>query len=156
MTRFVMLFFFWLLVFSFNLLNGRQRLFRTMAQIESLYIGPNGDEDGVSLADCGVRMAKAGADLIGLNCLFDPFITLENMKTIKEALDQQNLKPFLMCQPLGYKTPDAGDFGWIDIPEFPYAVEPRQITRIEAAKYARQAYDLGIRYTIIRPVQILL
>ena len=25
-------------------------------------------------------------------------------------------------------------------------MEPRQITRFEAAKYARQAYDLGVRY----------
>lgn len=38
-----------------------------------------------------------------------------------------------------------GHFGWITLPEFPYAYEPRQITRIEAMKYAREAYDLGVR-----------
>ena len=26
------------------------------------------------------------------------------------------------------------------------AVEPRQITRFEAARFARQAYDMGVRY----------
>ena len=32
----------------------------------------------------------------------------------------------------------AGNYGWIDLPEFPYCIEPRWITRIEAMKYARQ------------------
>ena len=111
----------------------------------TLCVGPNGDEDGITLGECAVRMAKAGADLIGLNCLFDPFILLDCMKVMKEALDKERLEPFLMCQPLGYRDPDAGHFGWINIPEFPYALEPRQITRIEAAKFARAAYDMGIR-----------
>ena len=26
------------------------------------------------------------------------------------------------------------------------AIEPRTVTRFEAAKYARQAYDLGVRF----------
>lgn len=112
----------------------------------TLCVGAKGDEDGVSLAECAVRMAKAGADLVGLNCLFDPYITLENMKTAKEALDKAGLKPYLMCQPLGFRNADAGHFGWIDIPDYPYAMEPRQITRFEAAKFARDAYNLGIRY----------
>lgn len=90
-------------------------------------------------------MAKAGAQIIGLNCLFDPFIMLDCMKVMKKALDAEGLKPFLMTQPLGFRTPDAGNYGWIDLPEFPYATEPRLITRIEAMKYARQAYEMGIR-----------
>merc|ERR1719157_351051 len=61
-------------------------------------------------------------------------------------MDKEGLYPVLMSQPLGYRDPDAGHFGWVDLPEFPYAIEPRQITRIEAMKYARAAYDLGIRY----------
>ena len=135
-------------------------------------------------------MARAGATLVGVNCLFDPFITLENLKKIKTALDSADLKPFLMVQPLGYRTPDGGHFGWVDLDEFPYgnscilsktregkrgqgkgkgnqkrelemivttgngkcitkkfpAVEPRQITRFEAGRFAREAYDLGARY----------
>ena len=26
----------------------------------------------------------------------------------------------LMAQPLGYRTPDVGRYGWITLPEFPY------------------------------------
>ena len=70
-------------------------------------------------------MARAGADLVGLNCLFDPFIMLDCMKIMKEALDKEGLHPHLMCQPLGFRDGDAGHFGWVDLPEFPYAIEPR-------------------------------
>ena len=67
----------------------------------TICIGPSGDEDGVSLGECAVRMARAGADLVGLNCLFDPFIMLDCLKVMKQALDDQGLKPYLMSQPLG-------------------------------------------------------
>lgn len=112
----------------------------------TMCISPKGDGNGVPLGECGIRMAKAGADLVGLNCLFDPFIMLESMQTMKNALDKEGLKPFLMAQPLGYKTPDGGPVGWSYLPEYPYTLEPRQITRIEAMKFARAAYELGIRY----------
>merc|ERR1711971_1273882 len=45
-------------------------------------------------------MAKAGALLVGVNCLFDPFICLEVLKTMKVALDAFELTPYLMAQPL--------------------------------------------------------
>ena len=53
-------------------------------------------------------MAKAGAQIIGLNCCFDPFIMLDCMKIMKKGLESQNLNPHLITQPLGYRTPDAG------------------------------------------------
>ncbi len=46
-------------------------------------------------------MARAGADLVGVNCLFDPNILLDVMSEMKAALDQENLHPYLMVQPLG-------------------------------------------------------
>merc|ERR1712110_1207769 len=52
----------------------------------TMCIGPVGDESGVGVGECAVRMAKAGALLVGVNCLFDPFICLEVLKTMKEAL----------------------------------------------------------------------
>ena len=38
--------------------------------------------------------------------------------------------PFLMCQPIAYKTPEGSGGldlkqGFIDLPEFPFALEPR-------------------------------
>jgi len=34
----------------------------------------------------------------------------------------------------------------VEIPEFSFSVEPRQITRFEARKWAREAFNLGVRY----------
>jgi len=111
----------------------------------TMCMGPTGDGSEISPGECAVRMAKAGAPIIGINCLFDPFICLETMRMMKAALDAEGLTPFLMIQPLGFRTPDAGRFGWITLPEFPFSMEPRQITRWEAARFAREAYDLGVR-----------
>jgi len=86
------------------------------------------------------------ADLVGVNCLFDPYTILEVMAEMKTALNLFGLSPYLMAQPNGYRIPDGGSFGWCEIDEFPFAVEPRQLTRWEARKWARAAYELGIRY----------
>jgi len=112
----------------------------------TMCIGPGGDEGGVSPGECAVRMARAGADLVGVNCLFDPYTILEVMAEMKTALNLFGLSPYLMAQPNGYRIPDGGSFGWCEIDEFPFAVEPRQLTRWEARKWARAAYELGIRY----------
>jgi len=112
----------------------------------SMAIGPEGDLHGVSAGECAVRMAKAGADVVGVNCHFDPFMSLDALKKMKESLKAANLSPYLMCQPLAYHTPDAGRQGFIDLPEFPFGLEPRIMTRFEMQRYAREAYDLGVRY----------
>jgi len=112
----------------------------------SMAIGPEGDLHGVSAGECAVRMAKAGAHVIGVNCHFDPFVSLEALKLMKSALDAEGLSPYLMCQPLAYHTPDAGKQGFIDLPEFPFGLETRLCTRFEIQRYAREAYDLGVRY----------
>ena len=33
----------------------------------TMRIGEMGDEDGVSVEECAIRMAKTGADIIGMN-----------------------------------------------------------------------------------------
>jgi len=111
----------------------------------TMCMGPIGDGKNHTPGECAVRMARAGARIIGVNCLYDPFCSLETLRLMKAALDEAGLNPFLMAQPLGYRTPDVARYGWITLPEFPFAMEPRQITRIEAARYAREAYDLGVR-----------
>ncbi len=115
----------------------------------SMCIGPEGDLHGVSAGECAVRMAKAGADVVGVNCHFDPFVSLRTVKAMKEALQEAGLleRPtYLMVQPLAYLTPDAGKQGFIDLPEFPFALEPRVCSRWDMHRYAREAYDLGVRY----------
>jgi betaine-homocysteine S-methyltransferase len=113
----------------------------------TMCIGPEGDMHGVSTAVCAVRMAKAGANIVGLNCHFDPDMTLKTIKLMKEALHHEGLNDvFLMTQPLAYHTPDCGKQGFIDLPEFPFSLEPRVCTRWDIQNYARRAYDLGVRY----------
>lgn len=112
----------------------------------TMCIGPEGDMHGVTAGDCAVRMARAGADIVGVNCHFDPDVCLQAMRRMKAGLDAACLKPFLMVQPLAFKTPDASKQGFIDLPEFPFALEPRILTRWEMHKYAREAYEIGIRY----------
>lgn len=112
----------------------------------SLCIGPEGDLHGVSTSECGARLVKAGADIVGINCHFDPSTCLAAVKLMKEGVEAAGLKAHYMVQPLGYHTPDASKQGFIDLPEFPFALEPRILTRWEMQRYAREAYDMGIRY----------
>lgn len=112
----------------------------------TMCIGPQGDMHGVSAGDCAVRLVRSGAKLVGVNCHFDPFVCLETVKLMKEALEKASLKAHLVCQPLAYMTPDAGRQGFIDLPEFPFALESRICTRWDIQRYARAAYDLGVRY----------
>ncbi|XP_067838763.1 betaine--homocysteine S-methyltransferase 1 isoform X2 [Heptranchias perlo] len=86
----------------------------------TLCIGPEGDLTGISAGDCAVRLVKAGADIVGVNCHFDPTISLQTMKLMKEGLEAANLKAHLMVQPLAYHTPDCNKQGFIDLPEFPF------------------------------------
>lgn len=112
----------------------------------TMCIGPSGDQSKVSPGDCAVRLAEAGADILGVNCRFGPHEALQTIRLMKDALDKAKLKVHLMCQPVCYHTPDAGPTGWVNLPEAPLALEPRTLTRWDVHKYARQAYDLGVRY----------
>ncbi|XP_071794942.1 betaine--homocysteine S-methyltransferase 1-like [Asterias amurensis] len=117
-----------------------------MACVATMCIGPEGDMHGVSAGECAVKMAQAGADVIGINCHFDPDVTLAGIKKMKEGLEGAGFKKHLISQPLGFKTPDAKKQGFIDLPEFPFGLEPRIITRWDAHRYAREAYNLGVRF----------
>eukprot|EP00662_Eupelagonemidae_sp_cell21_P049692 gene49692-29516_t len=95
----------------------------------NLCIGELGDMHGTSAGDCAAdrrRRAKRH---------FGPVETVRCIKVMKAALDKEGLKPYLMTQPLGYHTPDAGKQGFIDLPEFPFGLEPRICTRWDMHKY---------------------
>lgn len=112
----------------------------------TMCIGPEGDLSDVSAEECAVRMAKAGADVLGVNCHFGPVVALQTMEKMRDALKRAGLKKHLMLQPIAFKTPDAKKQGFIDLPEFPFGLEPRVSTRWDMHTYARKAYELGIRY----------
>ena len=58
----------------------------------------NGKQNMFCQGECAVRMAHAGADVVGANCLFDPFINLSVIKRMKKKLDEENISIPLMCQ----------------------------------------------------------
>ena len=113
----------------------------------SLCIASECDYNGVPTGECAVRLVKAGADVIGVNCKFDPPESLKAVSKMKESLDKAGLKAHLMFQPLGFHCPDADlKNGYVGLPEFPFALEPRQLTRWDVHKLTRNAYDVGVRY----------
>lgn len=117
-----------------------------LAVVATMCIGPEGDMHDVPAGECAVRMVKAGASVVGVNCHFDPFVALETVKLMIAEVKKENLHAHFACQPLAYHTPDAEKQGFIDLPEFPFALEPRLCTRWDMQRYAREAYDAGIRY----------
>src|SRR5581483_4992271 len=96
--------------------------------------------EGKSAADAAKALFDAGADVVGMKCLRPPEHILRRMEEMRKALSG-----YLACQPVGYHTPkDKPDF--TSLPEFPYGLDPLQLTRKEMADYAVKARDLGINY----------
>lgn len=112
----------------------------------TMCIAKEGDLHGTTIQECAVRMAKAGSSMVGVHCHFGPDQLLDAMELVKQGLEDAKLKCHMMVQPLGYQTPDASKQGFIDLPEFPFGLEPRILTRMDCHAYARRAYDMGIRF----------
>ena len=62
----------------------------------TMCIGPAGDSNNVPPGECAVRLTRAGADIIGLNCRFGPDETLQTIGLMKAALDKEGLQPYLI------------------------------------------------------------
>uniref|UniRef100_A0A3Q4BRV1 Hcy-binding domain-containing protein n=1 Tax=Mola mola TaxID=94237 RepID=A0A3Q4BRV1_MOLML len=112
----------------------------------TMCISPEGDMDGVPPGECAVRLVKAGADIVGVNCHLDPLTCVRTVKLMKEGVQKAGLKAHFMIQPLGFHTPECNHTGYMSLPEFPFALETRAMTRWDIHKYAREAYNAGIRY----------
>ncbi|XP_003586562.3 LOW QUALITY PROTEIN: S-methylmethionine--homocysteine S-methyltransferase BHMT2 [Bos taurus] len=112
----------------------------------TMCIGPEGDMHGVTPGECAVKLVKAGASVVGVNCRFGPWTSLKTMSLMKEARQAAELKAPLMVWSLGFHMPDCGKGGFLDLPEYPFVLEPRVATRWDIQKNAREAYNLGVRY----------
>jgi betaine-homocysteine S-methyltransferase len=100
----------------------------------------NETAEGKSAADAAKALFDAGADIVGMNCLRPPQHILGPMEEMRKAVPG-----YLACQPVGYRTPkDKPDF--TSLPEFPYELDPLQLSRREMGQYAKDARDLGINY----------
>jgi betaine-homocysteine S-methyltransferase len=96
--------------------------------------------EGDTPADCARKLADAGADIVGVNCLNDPEQQLPIALEMRGAVSG-----YVAAQPVAYRTtaeqPDFTATG-----NFPYALDPLQLSRQEMAEYARQAKDAGLNY----------
>lgn len=102
----------------------------------------NKDEtsEGKSAAEAAKALLDAGADIVGMNCLRPPEHMMGAMEQMRDAVSG-----YLACQPVGFKTPkDRPDF--TSLAEFPYALDPLQLTRKEMGAYATRAREIGINY----------
>lgn len=104
----------------------------------TMNISPRGSRDGVSPQDCGRRLAQAGAQIIGANCSYEPRISLEVARAMSSGTDA-----FVACQPVGYATARIPFTG---LPEFPLALDRRQLTRFDLARFASEAEEAGVHY----------
>ncbi len=96
--------------------------------------------EGYPPAECAKRLVDAGADIVGINCLRNPKHTLPLVQQMREAVSAP-----LACQPTAYRTPDdQPDF--TSLPDFPFGLDPLQLTREEMGQYAVQARDMGVNY----------
>ena len=96
--------------------------------------------EGDSPADCAKRLADAGADIVGVNCLNGPAQQLPIAREMREAVSG-----YVASQPVGYGTSDElPDFTAYD--NFPYALDTMQVSRQELAEFTRDANEAGINY----------
>jgi betaine-homocysteine S-methyltransferase len=96
--------------------------------------------EGDPPAECARRLADAGADVVGVNCLNGPEQQLPIAIEMRGAVDG-----YVATQPVAYRTTaESPDF--TSSPSFPYALDPMQLSRTEMADYARKAKDAGIDY----------
>jgi betaine-homocysteine S-methyltransferase len=118
----------------------RAKRTRLPTMVTICFENKNETADGKSAADAAKALLDAGADMVGMNCLRPPEHILGPMEEMRKAV-----AGYLACQPVAYRTPKAKpDF--TSLPEFPYALDPLQLSRKEMADYAAHARDLGINY----------
>lgn len=94
-----------------------------------------------SAAEAAKALVDAGADIVGMNCLRPPEHMLGSLEEMRKAVPHA----FLAAQPVAYRTPvDKPDF--TSLPQFPFELDPLQLSRKEMAAYAQRARDIGVDY----------
>lgn len=99
----------------------------------TMNVSPQGSREGVPAIECARLLAAEGASIVGVNCDRDPQALLPIA-----ALQRKNTDTYIACQPIGYLTSDTGR-AFTDLDCFPLALDSRQLTRFEMARFAEQA-----------------
>jgi betaine-homocysteine S-methyltransferase len=96
--------------------------------------------EGDTPGDCARKLADAGADIVGVNCLNGPAQQLPIAREMRKAVSC-----YVASQPVAYRTTaERPDFTAFDA--FPTELDPMQLARGDMATFARQANEMGINY----------
>ena len=98
--------------------------------------------EGDAPGECAKRLADAGADIVGVNCLNAPAQQLPIATQMVAAVG--GAVP-IAAQPVAYATTEQqADFTSTD--EFPVALTAITLPRGDLARFAAEARDAGVRY----------
>ncbi len=93
------------------------------------------------IGEAAKALVDAGADIVGMNCLRPPEHMLGPLEEMRKAVPHA----FLAAQPVAYRTP-ANQPDFTSLPQFPFELDPLQLSRKEMAAYAQRARDIGVDY----------
>jgi betaine-homocysteine S-methyltransferase len=98
--------------------------------------------EGDAPGEAAKKLADAGADVVGVNCLNGPAqqlpIAIEMVQAVGGSVP-------VASQPVAYRTSEE-EPDFTSGPEFPYALTPITLARGEMARFAEDARDAGVRY----------
>jgi betaine-homocysteine S-methyltransferase len=106
--------------------------------------------DGVKPGDACRSLEEAGAVVVGLNCIRGPRTMMPMLREVRAACSGH-----VAALPVPYRTSDdEPTFQSLRDPlyeppggrSFPTALDPFVCTRYELGDFAREAFDLGVRY----------
>lgn len=113
--------------------------------------GAGAMREGWSVVDSCKRLEDAGASVVGLNCIRGPRTMMPLLREVRAAVSGH-----VAALPVPFRTHDGEptfqsltDPGYDNFPTgrpYPTALEPLTCNRYEVADFAREAFDLGIRY----------
>jgi betaine-homocysteine S-methyltransferase len=101
---------------------------------------PNSFE-GHTPGECVKRLAEAGVEIVGVNCLRAPEHTLPIMEEMRDAVSDV----YLAAQPVAFHGHDHQP-NFVSLPEFPYELEKIQLPRAAMADFAVKAREMGYDY----------
>jgi betaine-homocysteine S-methyltransferase len=109
--------------------------------------------DGLGIVETCKELEQRGADVVGMNCFRGPATMLPWLKQIRKAVSCH-----IAALPVPYRTTEReptffnlADRGPCSCPSphgrpFPTALDPLYCNRYEIGAFAKEAYELGIRY----------
>jgi betaine-homocysteine S-methyltransferase len=102
---------------------------------------PNSFE-GHSPGECTRRLADAGVEIVGVNCLRSPEHVLPIMEEVRDAAPDS---VYLASQPVAFHGPSHQP-NFVSLPEFPYELEKITLPRTAFGDFATKARDMGYGY----------